>query len=153
MMRNRIMTLAALTLHALAGCKSNGMALTERGQLFKINIVHPDAIAPTNDSDVDVVISNRGVNSVHDVLIDVQLPQSLAVDDQRLPAGVNEVHDPETDVYHYTIDRLPPVQDKRIHYRVHARGDEPDGKVVVVAWQKDLPGDKLQAQALVKYSR
>lgn len=154
MMRIRIIGLLLLFASFVSGgCKSNGMALTHHGQLFKINIYHPPSIAAKTDGDIDVVISNRGVNNVRDLLLDVELPLTLAVDAQRVSSGVNELRDPHANVYHYTLDRLTPAIDKHIVYRVHAVGGEPDGRVTVVAWQRDLPGVKLQAQALVRYSR
>ena len=46
MKRNTILAIAAFMgamalLVGLAGCKSSGMALTSRGQLLKLNIIHP----------------------------------------------------------------------------------------------------------------
>ena len=85
MKRNRILILAAMALMVaglMTSCKSSGMAMTSRGQLFKINIYAPTTLAEGADGNVDVVLSNRGVNNVSDILADVELPPQLIVLDQ-----------------------------------------------------------------------
>ena len=78
MKRNHILTMASMALVALAlftisACKSGGMAMTSRGQLLKINIQHPNDLPEGSEDNLDVVISNRGVNNIKDVLVDVEL--------------------------------------------------------------------------------
>src|SRR5207244_2511362 len=82
MKRNRILTIVALSILAIAliaaaGCKTSGMALTSRGQLLKININHPTDLPESGEDNLDVEISNRGVNNVENVLVDVELPPQL----------------------------------------------------------------------------
>jgi len=60
MRRNTILAILAMALLVVvAGCKSSGMALTSRGQLLKINIVHPTELPESGEDNLDVVISNR----------------------------------------------------------------------------------------------
>ena len=134
-----------VALVALAGCKTSGMALTPRGQLFKINIVHPKDLPENGEDNLDVIISNRGVKDVKDILVDVELPPQLAVLDQTNDRGVNVIHDPGTNVYHFTLGNVQPAEDSKIRFHVRtAFGTlRETGSVKVTAWQRDLPGEKL----------
>jgi len=145
------MTLVALVL-ALAGCKTSGMALTSRGQLFKINILHPKDLPEAGEDNLDVVISNRGVKDVKDILVDVELPPQLIVLDQTNDRGINVTHDPGTNVYHFTLGNVQPAEDSKLRFHVRtAFGTMREtGSVKVTAWQRDLPGDKLVETALIK---
>src|ERR1051326_1211276 len=137
---------------ALAGCKSSGMALTSRGQLFKININHPKDLPESGEDNLDVIISNRGVKDVKDVLVDVELPPQLIVLDQTNDRGVNVIHDPGSSVYHFTLSNVQPAEDSKIRFHVRtAFGTMREtGSVKVTAWQRDLPGDKLVETAVIK---
>ena len=145
------MTLVALVL-ALAGCKTSGMALTSRGQLSKINILHPKDLPEAGEDNLDVVISNRGVKDVKDILVDVELPPQLIVLDQTNDRGINVTHDPGTNVYHFTLGNVQPAEDSKLRFHVRtAFGTMREtGSVKVTAWQRDLPGDKLVETALIK---
>ena len=68
-----IIGVLALALLSATACKSNGMAVTTRGQLLKLNIVHPSDLPESGVDNLDVVISNRGVNNIQDVLLEVEL--------------------------------------------------------------------------------
>ena len=146
-----VVTLVALVL-ALAGCKTSGMALTSRGQLFKINILHPKDLPEAGEDNLDVVISNRGVKDVTDILVDVELPPQLIVLDQTNDRGINVTHDPGTNVYHFTLGNVQPAEDSKLRFHVRtAFGTMREtGSVKVTAWQRDLPGDKLVETALIK---
>ena len=146
-----VVTLIALVL-ALAGCKTSGMALTSRGQLFKINILHPKDLPEAGEDNLDVVISNRGVKDVKDILVDVELPPQLIVLDQTNDRGINVTHDPGTNVYHFTLGNVQPAEDSKLRFHVRtAFGTMREtGSVKVTAWQRDLPGDKLVETALIK---
>ena len=146
-----VVTLVALVL-ALAGCKTSGMALTSRGQLFKINILHPKDLPEAGEDNLDVVISNRGVKDVKDILVDVELPPQLIVLDQTNDRGINVTHDPGTNVYHFTLGNVQPAEDSKLRFHVRtAFGTMREtGSVKVTAWQRDLPGDKLVETALIK---
>ena len=84
-----LMAIVAIAILATAACKTSGMAITSRGQLLKINIKHPTALPEAGEDNLDVMISNRGVNNVKDVLVDVELPPQLIVIDQTADRGIN----------------------------------------------------------------
>lgn len=160
MKTKRILSVAVLAILALAlvvmgGCKSSGMAVTSRGQLLKININHPDDLADNASGDLDVVVSNRGVKSVQNIMVDVELPSQLVVLDETHERGVNPMHDPGSNVYHYTLGTVNPAESSTFHYKVRtAFGTMSEtGSVKATAWQTDLPGDKLVATAVIKLRR
>src|SRR2546428_14055972 len=106
MKSNRFFTFSALALMAIAlsvaaGCKSSGIAVTSRGQLLKININHPTQLPEGGEDNLDVVLSNRGVNNILNVLADVELPPQLIVLDETHDRGVTMSRDPSMNVYHY----------------------------------------------------
>ena len=144
--------LAALVLIALAGCKTNGMAVTSRGQLLKLNIIHPTDLPERGEDNLDVVISNRGVNSVKDILVDIELPPQLIVLDETHERGVTMTHDPGSTVYHYTLGNVQPTESSTIRYKVRTSFGSmmQSDSVKATAWQRDLPGDKLVETALIK---
>ena len=143
---------AMLILAALAGCKTSGMAVTSRGQVFKINIVHPQDLAEGADDNLDVVVSNRGVKDVKDILVDVDLPPQLIVLDQTNERGVVAMHDPGSSSYHFTLGNVQPGESSTLRFRVRTQfgtWKETDN-VKATAWQRDLPGDKLVETAVIR---
>ncbi|HSY49668.1 MAG TPA: hypothetical protein VLC46_12705 [Thermoanaerobaculia bacterium] len=157
MKSNRILTTATLAIVAAAsiamsGCKTSGMAVTRHGQFLKINILHPEDLAEQGEGNVDVVLGNRGVRSVKDVLIDIEVPQQLTVVDETHERGVTMTHDPGSTAYHYTLGNLQPAEDSTIHYKVRAAFGSmtASSNVTVTAWQRDLVGDKLLETAAIK---
>ena len=158
MKHNRILILAAIAVMAaglMTSCKSSGMAMTSRGQLFKINIYTPSSLAEGSDANVDVVLSNRGVNDVNNILVDVQLPPQLIVLDQTADRGVTTSRDPGSNVYHFTLGSLNPGEDStlRFHVRTSFGTLTQTDSIGVTAWQKDLPGDKLVRKTVIKLQR
>jgi len=160
MKRNHFLTFATMALLVLAlvgttACKSSGMAMTSRGQLLKININHPVDLPESGDDNIDVVVGNRGVNNLKDVLIDVELPSQLIVLDQTNDRGINVTHDPGSNVYHFTLGNVQPGEDSKIRFHVRtAFGTlSQTGEVKVTAWQRDLPGDKLVETAVIRLRR
>jgi hypothetical protein len=157
MKSNRVLTTAMLALVsvvliAAAGCKTNGMAVTSRGQILKVNINHPKDLPDRGEDNLDVVLGSRGVNSVRDVLVDVELPPQLIVLDETHERGVTMTHDPGSNVYHYTLGNLQPAEDSTIRYKVRTSFGtmSETGSVKATAWQRDLPGDKLVETAVIK---
>ena len=152
MKRNAFVIASLIALTALAGCKTSGMALTSRGQLLKINIIHPKDLPEAGEDNLDVTISNRGVKDVRDVLVDVELPPQLIVLDQTNERGVTVMHDPGSSVYHFTLGNVQPAEDSKIRFHVRtAFGTlRETGSVKVTAWQRDLPGDKLIETAVIQ---
>lgn len=138
---------------ALAGCKSMGMAGTSKGQLFKINIYAPTELPEYGEDNVDVVLSNRGVNNIQDILADVELPRQLTVVSQTADRGIDVVHDPGSNTYHFSLGKLQPAEDAHIRFRVRVNyGSALSAPISVTAWQKDLPGDKLFRKTVIKPS-
>lgn len=157
MKRNQATTLAAMLLLILAtftmsACKSSGMAVTSHGQLFKINIAHPTDLPENGEDNLDVVVSNRGVKNVENVLLDVELPPQLVVLDQTNERGVNASHDPGSSVYHFTFGNVQPGESSTVRFKVRTTfgNYRETGSVKATAWQKDLPGDKLVETAVIK---
>jgi hypothetical protein len=158
MRHNRILILAAVAVMAaglMTSCKSSGMAMTSRGQLFKININAPSNLPEGGEGNIDVVLSNRGVNNVSDILADVELPPQLIVLDQTNDRGVTVSHDPGSSVYHFTLGSLNPAEDStlRFHVRTAFGTLTQTGQISVTAWQKDLPGDKLFRKTVIGLQR
>jgi hypothetical protein len=161
MKSKRMLTIGALALMsvmmsviliAAAGCKMSGMAVTSRGQLLKLNINHPKDLPERGEDNIDIVVGSRGVNSVRDILLDVEIPPQLIIEDETHERGVTMTHDPGSNVYHYTLGNLQPAEDSTIRYKVRtsfgtmAQSDT----VKATAWQRDLPGDKLVETAVIK---
>jgi hypothetical protein len=147
-----LMALLAIGLLATTACKSGGMAVTSRGQILKINIEHPNDLPENGEDNLDVKISNRGVNNVQDVMVDIDLPGQLIVLDQTNERGINVMHDPGSSSYHFTLGNIQPGETSTLRFRVRtAFGTmSQTGDVKVTAWQRDLPGDKLVETALIK---
>jgi hypothetical protein len=157
MKRNGYLTTAAMAILACAlfattACKSGGMAVTTRGQFLKINIAGPKDLPEAGDDNVDVIVSNRGVNNIKNIVVDVELPPQLVVLDQTNDRGITADHTPGSNVYHFTIPKLNPAQDAkmRFHVRTAFGTMRETGSVRVTAWQTDLPGDKLIETAVIK---
>jgi hypothetical protein len=148
-------TARILLLVVLAGCKASGMALTSEGQLFKINIYVPTQLADGAEGTIDIVISDRGIKSVHDILVDVELPPQLIVSRETHGIGVNVLHNAGSNVYHYTIGNLQVGEDSHIKYDVRTQfGSAPEtGTIRVTAWQSELPGDRLTRTTVIRMAR
>jgi hypothetical protein len=157
MKRSQCLVLSALVLMvagllAMTGCKASGMALTQRAQLLKINVYHPNDLPEGAEDNVDVVISNRGVNDIDNILTEVELPPQLIVLDQTADRGILAMHDPGSNVYHFTIGKIHPAEDAhmRFHVRTAFGTAKVTGSINVTAYQRDLPGDKLVEHAAIK---
>ena len=147
-----VMAILAIGLLSTAACKSSGMAVTSRGQVLKLNINHPDDLPDNGVDNLDVVISNRGVNNIQDVLLEVELPPQLVVLDQTNDKGINVLHTPGSNMYRFTFGKIQPAEDSTIRFRVRtAFGTLSEtGSVKATAWQEGLPGDKLIETAVIK---
>ena len=156
-MNRKTLSLAAIALVAVAllatgACKSSGMALTDLGQLLKINIQHPTDLPENGEDNLDIEISNRGVNNIQDVMVDVEIPPQLIVLDQTADRGINVSHTPGTNMYHFTFDNIQVAESSTLRFKVRtAFGSMREtGSVKVTAWQRNLPGDKLIETAVIK---
>jgi Domain of unknown function DUF11 len=156
-MNRKTLSIAAVVLLAVAllatgACKTSGMALTDRGQLLKININHPTDLPENGEDNLDIEISNRGVNNIQDVMVDIEIPPQLIVLDQTADRGVNVSHDPGTNMYHFTFGNIQPGESSKLRFNVRtAFGSlRETGSVKVTAWQNNLPGDKLVETAVIR---
>jgi hypothetical protein len=147
-----LMAILAIALLATVACKTSGMAVTSRGQFLKININHPAALPEGGEDNLDIVLSNRGVTDVKNVLVDVELPPQLMVLDQTADRGINAMHDPGSNVYHFTLGNVQPAEDAHLRFKVRTVFGtmRETGSVKVTAWQRDLPGDKLVETAVIR---
>jgi hypothetical protein len=156
-MNRKLLTLAvvavvAVGLLATTACKSQGMAMTSRGQFLKLNIEHPTALPERGEDNLDIVVGNRGINNMKDIFVEVELPPQLIVLDQTNDRGVTVSHDPGSNTYRFTLGNVQPAEDSRIRFKVRTEFGtlRETGEVRVTAWQSDLPGDKLVETALIK---
>jgi hypothetical protein len=157
MRRKTLVSVAALAVLMLAvfsltACKSSGMAVTSRGQILKLNIEHPSDLPEQGVDNLDVTVSNTGVNNIQDILLEVELPPQLVVLDQTNDRGVNVMHDPGSSVYRFTFGNIQPTERSTVRFRVRtAFGTLSEtGSVKATAWQSGLPGDKLVETAVIK---
>ena len=157
MNRNRTLSVAlvaicAIALLSTAACKSSGMAVTSRGQVLKLNIEHPDDLPNEGVDNLDLTVSNVGVNNIQDVLLEVELPPQLIVLDQTNDRGVQVMHTSGSNMYRFTFGNIQPTERSTIRFRVRtAFGTMTEtGEVRATAWQSGLPGDKLVETAVIK---
>lgn len=150
-----VVAIVALALISTTACKSSGMAVTSRGQLLKLHIVHPTDLPDEGVDNLDVNVSNRGVNNIRDILLEVELPPQLVVLDQTNERGVNVMNTPGTNMYRFTFGNVQPGETSTVRFRVRtAFGTFSEtGSVKATAWQSDLPGDKLIETAVIKLRR
>src|SRR5688500_19710231 len=83
----------ALGLLATAACKSQGMAVTSRGQFLTLNIEHPKDLPEQGSDNLDIIVGNRGVNNIRDIFVEVELPPQLVVLNQTNERGVTVSRD------------------------------------------------------------
>ncbi len=157
MRRKQLLSVAVVAVLALAlisatACKSSGMAVTTRGQVLKLNIVHPTDLPESGVDNLDINISNRGVNNIQDVMLEVELPPQLVVLDQTNERGVDVMHTPGSNVYRFTFGNIQPAEDSTIRFRVRtAFGTMREtASIKATAWQEGLPGDKLIETAVIR---
>jgi hypothetical protein len=160
MKRKQLFTVALVAVLALAllsatACKSHGMAVTSRGQLLKLNITHPADLPESGDDNIDVNISNRGVNNIQDVMLEIELPPQLVVLDQTNERGVDAMHSMGSNMYRFTFGNIQPGETSTVRFRVRtAFGTLSEtGSLKATAWQSGLPGDKLVETAVIKLRR
>jgi hypothetical protein len=157
MKRNQLFKIALIAILAVgllstAACKSNGMAVTTRGQLLKLNISHPSDLPEQGVDNLDIMISNAGVNNMQDILLEVEVPPQLIVLDQTNDRGIDVMHTPGSNVYRFTFGNLQATERSTVRFRVRtAFGTMSEtGSVKATAWQSGLPGDKLIETAVIK---
>jgi hypothetical protein len=147
-----VLAILAIALFSMTACKSSGMAVTTRGQILKLNIGHPADLPEQGVDNLDITLSNVGVNNVQDVLLEVELPPQLIVMDQTNDRGVNVMHNAGSNLYRFTFGNIQPAERSTVRFRVRtAFGTMSEsGSVKATAWQSGLPGDKLVETAVIK---
>jgi hypothetical protein len=159
-MKKRIYTAAVFAVAALAilissACKSQGVAVTSRGQILSLSIAHPTELPDQGEDNLDVIIRNTGVNNVRDVLVEVELPPQLIVLNQTQERGIDVMHTPGSNLYRFTFGNIQPGERStlRFHVRTSFGTLTETGSVRATAWQRDLPGDRLVQTALIRLRR
>ncbi|HYH07301.1 MAG TPA: hypothetical protein VEK11_09620 [Thermoanaerobaculia bacterium] len=157
MKRKQLQTIALLAvvatmLFTVTACKSSGMAVTSRGQVLNLNIAHPEDLPEQGVDNLDITISNMGVNNIQDTLLEVELPPQLIVLDQTNDRGVTVMHTPGSNMYRFTFGNIQPTERSTVRFRVRtAFGTLTEtGSVRATAWQSGLPGDKLVETAVIR---
>ena len=147
-----IVAIMALGLLSATACKSSGMAVTSRGQILKINIAHPDDLPEAGVDNLDITLSNVGVNNIQNVMLEVELPPQLIVMDQTNDEGIGVMHNTGSNTYRFTFGNIQPTERSSVRFRVRtAFGTMSEtGSVKATAWQSGLPGDKLVETAVIK---
>jgi hypothetical protein len=147
-----LIAIVALALVSMTACKSSGMAVTSRGQFLKVNISHPEDLPEQGVDNLDVTLTNAGVNNIEDILLEVELPPQLIVLDQTNDRGVNVMHTPGSNVYRFTFGNVQPTERSSVRFRVRtAFGTMREtGSVKATAWQNNMPGDKLVETAVIR---
>ncbi len=157
MRRNQYWSIALVAIVAVAlisttACKSSGMAVTSRGQFLKLDIIHPTDLPEEGVDNLDVQVTNAGINNIQDILLEVELPPQLIVMDQTNDRGVNVMHTPGSNMYRFTFSNVQAGERSTVRFRVRtAFGTlRETGSVKATAWQEGLPGDKLVETAVIR---
>ena len=142
----------ALAMFSMTACKSSGMALTTRGQVLKLDIEHPTQLPEQGVDNLDIQVTNAGVNNIQDILLEVELPPQLIVLDQSADRGVNSEYTPETGMYRFKFGNIQPGERSTVRFRVRtAFGTlRETASIKATAWQNQLPNDKLVETAVIK---
>jgi hypothetical protein len=157
MRRNQYWSIALVAIVAVAlisttACKSSGMAVTSRGQFLKLDIIHPTDLPEEGVDNLDIQVTNAGINNIQDILLEVELPPQLIVMDQTNDRGVNVMHTPGSNMYRFTFSNVQAGERSTVRFRVRtAFGTlRETGSVKATAWQEGLPGDKLVETAVIR---
>ncbi len=147
-----VIALLALTLLSATACKSSGMAVTSRGQVLNLNIAHPEDLPEQGVDNLDISLSNMGVNNLQNVFLEVELPPQLVVLDQTNDRGINVMNTPGSNMYRFTFGNIQAGERSSIRFRVRtAFGTVREtASIKATAWQEELPGDKLIETAVIR---
>ena len=153
-----ILTAALALVLGSAACKSSGVAVTERGQVMKINIEGADELADGATDDLKVEVANRGANNLADVEFTVEIPNELVVLEENHGEGM-EVMEMRTasgmKLYHYRVGDIGATEESTATFKVRTAFGTMDrtGDIKVTAWQRDVVGDKLVETRMIKLRR
>ena len=145
MKRKHLLSITAVAVLVLllapVACKSSGMALTSRAQVLKLDIEHPNDLPEQGVDNLDIQLTNVGVNNIQHILLEVELPPQLVVLDQTQDRGVNSAHDPNSNLWRFTFGNIQTGERSTVRFRVRtAFGTFSEtGSVKATAWQEGLP--------------
>lgn len=149
---------AVLALGMTAACKSSGVAVTDRGQIMKINISSAEDLPENFTDEIEVEIANRGVANIHDIEFTVEIPRELVVVSENHGDGMDlmMMRTPEgRDYYHYRIGDLNGGEEAVATFQVRTQFGslERTSDIKVTAWQEDLPSQKLVETRQIRLRR
>lgn len=150
-----IIVIAALALIGMTGCKSSGMAVTERGQLMKINIEVPTDLSDNETRELLVSVSNRGVNKLDDVLFEVEIPNELIILSQVPGDGISMTESRTSGgarLFLYKAGNIEVATESvvRFHVRASFGALQRTGDIKVTAWTEDVPSGRLVESKFIK---
>ena len=150
-----IAVLALLVVAMTGACKSSGMALSDRGQLMKIDIELPQDLSDGQTEQLLVTIANRGVNKIGGVVFEVEMPNELIVVSQDSSPGVNwtdRLSSSGTKIFQYRSGNIEVATESEVKYQVRAQFGSLNrtGDIKVTAWSDDIPGDRLIETRYIK---
>lgn len=139
---------AMLALGFTTACKSSGVAVTDRGQIMKINISSAEELPENYTDEIKVEVANRGVANIHDIEFTVEVPDELVVVSEEHGDGMDlmMMETPEgRQYYHYRVGDLNGGEEAVARFRVRTSFGTLDrtSDIKVTAWQEDLPSQKL----------
>lgn len=152
-----ISLIALVPLMITGACKSSGVAVTDNAQIMKINVEVPDSLPENGEGTIRVEVANRGVNNLHDVEFEVEIPAQLIILEEKHGDGMRMWETRATNgnrVFHYTVGDIGATQESEVTYRVRTSFGtmKQSGDVKVTAWQKDLPGERLIESRYIRLS-
>ncbi len=150
-----LVAILALSLGLSGACKHSGVAVTDRGQVMKINITAPDDLPERGSEDIEIQVSNRGLNKLNDVEFEVEFPRELVIVEEKHGDGINMIEGRGSNgerIFRYTAGNIEVATSSMVKYRVEtAFGSmKRSGDLKVTAWQKDLPGERLIETKFIK---
>lgn len=150
-----VVMLAVAMLAILGGCKSSGVAVSERGQIMNMDIDVPTDLSEGETKELTVSIANRGVNKIDDVIFEIEMPNELLVLGQNPSPGVrwtDRMSSWGTKIYQYQAGDIEVGTEAEVKFNVRAQFGslQRTGDIKVTAWSEDLPGDKLLETKYIK---
>jgi hypothetical protein len=142
----------------LAACKSSGVAVTGAGQIVRIDINVPQDLSEGQTEELEVVVANRGVNTLKSTTFEVELPRELVILSTVPGRGIDATERIDADgdkIFIYEAGDIEPASSSVVRYHVRAafNGLDRSGDIKVTAWAPALPGDRLVETKFIKLRR
>jgi hypothetical protein len=154
--RVALVVLAVSLVMGLGACKSSGVAVSERGQVMKIDINVPTDLTEGGTEEMVVRVANRGINELSNVFFEVEVPSELVVLSEVPSDGVQRLSSMGNNrISQYRAGDIEAATSAEVKYHVRAAFGSLDrtGDIKVTAWSEDLPGDRLVETKYVKLRR